>query len=77
MIKMRAVPILMVHSNVNVKLVIQGMGIHARVIIRRFQRTKLIFGRFLLTPIQDSTHALIVLLFYSSEGKNELRIYFY
>ncbi len=41
--EMQTVPILMVHSNANVKLDIQGMGIHAKVFMRRFQTTKLIF----------------------------------
>ena len=35
-IKMQPVPILMVHSNANVKLVLQGMGVHAQVCIQRF-----------------------------------------
>ena len=34
--KMQPVPILMVHSNANVKLASQGMDIHAQVFIRRF-----------------------------------------
>ncbi len=37
-IKMRAVPILMVHSNVSVKLAFQGMGIYAQVFMDRFQK---------------------------------------
>ena len=39
--KTQTVPIVMAHSNANVKLAFQGMGIHAQVFVERFQIIKL------------------------------------
>ena len=56
---MRAVPILMVHSNANVKLAFQGMGIYAQVFMERFQKENLFSG--CTKSVMNSFNVFIIL----------------
>ena len=56
---MRAVPILMVHSNVSVKLAFQGMGIYAQVFMERFQKENLFSG--CTKTVMNSFNVFIIL----------------
>ncbi len=56
---MRAVPILMVHSNVSVKLAFQGMGIYAQVFMERFQKENLFSG--CTKSVMNSFNVFIIL----------------